>query len=78
MSALSPFVALLLSTALLVSGYSLQNALIPLRGEAEAFGAFWVGGLGSGFFLGFALGCWLPQRWLRAPGTFACLLPLSG
>ncbi|MEO0384959.1 MAG: MFS transporter [Pseudomonadota bacterium] len=68
MSALSPFIALLMSTALLVSGYSLQNALIPLRGEAEAFGAFWVGGLGSGFFLGFALGCWFAPALVARAG----------
>ncbi|MBV6658022.1 MAG: MFS transporter [Devosiaceae bacterium] len=58
MRALVPFTALLISTALLVAGHALQNALIPLRGEAEAFGSLWVGGLGSGFFVGYALGCW--------------------
>ncbi len=68
MGALAPFTALLISTALLVSGYSLQNALIPLRGEAEAFGAFWVGGLGSGFFLGFALGCWFAPALVARAG----------
>jgi len=68
MGALAPFTALLISTALLVSGYSLQNALIPLRGEAEAFGAFWVGGLGSGFFLGYALGCWFAPSLVARAG----------
>lgn len=68
MRALAPFTALLISTALLVSGYALQNALIPLRGEAEAFGAFWVGGLGSGFFLGFALGCWFAPALVARAG----------
>lgn len=57
MRALAPFTALLFSTALLVTGTALQNALVPLRGEVENFGSLWVGGLGSGFFLGYALGC---------------------
>ncbi|MEM6381146.1 MAG: MFS transporter [Pseudomonadota bacterium] len=78
MRALAPFTALLISTALLVAGYALQNALIPLRGEAEAFGSFWVGGMGSGFFIGFAIGCWFAPSLVTRAGHIRAFAALVG
>ena len=80
MRALAPFFALLFSTALLVAGQGLQNALVPLRGEAEGFGAFWVGGLGSSFFLGYAIGCVAAPALVARAGhirVFAALVGLK-
>ncbi|MEQ8656614.1 MAG: MFS transporter [Hyphomicrobiales bacterium] len=80
MRALVPFVALLLSTALLVTGHGLQHALVPLRGESEAFGAFWVGGLGSGYFFGFMIGCMFVPMLVARVGhirVFAALVGLA-
>lgn len=80
MRVLAPFAALLISTALLITGHGLQNALVPLRGEAEAFGSFWVGGLGSGYFLGYALGCALAPLLVARAGhirVFAALVGLA-
>lgn len=80
MRVLAPFTALFISTALLIAGHGLQNALVPLRGEAEAFGSFWVGGLGSGYFLGYALGCVLAPILVARAGhirVFAALVGLA-
>lgn len=80
MRVLAPFAALFISTALLITGHGLQNALVPLRGEAEAFGSFWVGGLGSGYFLGYALGCVLAPVLVARAGhirVFAALVGLA-
>lgn len=80
MRALAPFVALLLSTALLITGHGLQQTLVPLRGEAEAFNSFWVGGIGSGYFLGFMLGCMFAPMLVARAGhirVFAALVGLT-
>lgn len=80
MRVLAPFAALLISTALLITGHGLQHALVPLRGEAEAFGAFWVGGLGSGYFLGYGLGCVIAPMLVARAGhirVFAALVGLA-
>ncbi|MEM1284654.1 MAG: MFS transporter [Pseudomonadota bacterium] len=80
MRALSPFFALLFSTALLVAGQGLQGALVPLRGEAEGFGSFWVGGFGSSFYLGFAIGCVAAPALVARAGhirVFAALVGLK-
>ena len=77
---LAPFVALLISAALLITGHGLQNAMVPLRGEAEAFGSFWVGGLWSSYFLGYGLGCVLASPLVARAGhirAFAALLGLA-
>lgn len=78
MRLLAPFTALFISTALLITGHGLQNALVPLRGEAEAFGSFWVGGLGSGYFLGYALGCILAPILVARAGHIRVFTALVG
>ncbi len=80
MRALAPFTALLISTALLITGQGLQQALVPLRGEAEAFGSFWVGSFGSGYYIGFALGCMLAPMLVARAGhirVFAAMVGLA-
>ena len=78
MRALAPFTALLLSTALLIAGHGLQHSLVPLRGESEGFGAFWVGGLGSSYFLGYALGCVLAPMLVARAGHIRVFAALVG
>ncbi|GLQ53987.1 MFS transporter [Devosia nitrariae] len=72
--------AILLSVALLITGNGLQLMLLPIRGGIEGFSAFEVGLLGSGYFLGFVLGCVLsPLLILRAGHvrTFAALVSIA-
>ncbi|WP_018697992.1 MFS transporter [Amorphus coralli] len=55
--ALAPIAAVLLGAGLMLAGYGLQSTILPLRGEAEGFGAVALGFLGSAFYLGFVGGC---------------------
>lgn len=49
--------ALLISVAFLLAGNGLQGTLVPVRGNIELFGPFEIGLLGTGYFVGFTLGC---------------------
>ncbi len=49
--------ALLLSTALLLTGNGLQGILTPIRANIEGFSAFSIGILGSAYFAGSVMGC---------------------
>ena len=57
--AVAPIAALLLSVAILLMGNGLQNTLLPIRANLEAFTTFDIGVLGSSYFTGFAAGCLL-------------------
>lgn len=72
--------ALLISVAFLVTGNGLQMMLLPLRGGAEGFSAVQLGLMGSGYYLGFVLGCLGTPRLLRRVGhirTFAALVSIA-
>ncbi|MCS6762036.1 MAG: MFS transporter [Candidatus Devosia symbiotica] len=72
--------AILLSVALLIMGNGLQVMLLPIRGGIEGFSAFEVGLLGSGYFLGFVLGCALSPLLIIRAGhirTFAALAAIA-
>jgi MFS family permease len=79
-SSLRPIASLLLAVAFLLAGNGLQFTLLPLRGHAEAFSAFAIGVIGSGYYVGFVGGCLLaPYVILRAGHirTFAALVALA-
>lgn len=71
--------AILLSIALLCGGNTLMGTLLPVRAGQEGFDAIFVGGMGTGYFIGFILGCrltpWLVQRvgHIRAFGALAAI-----
>lgn len=72
--------ALLVSVALLITGNGLQMMLLPLRGHAEGFSAVQLGLLGSGYYLGFVLGCLGTPLLLRRAGhvrTFSALVSIA-
>lgn len=79
----SPYIllsALLISEALLVTGYGLQLMLLPIRGGIEGFSAVDVGLLGSSYYLGFVIGCLLTPVLLSRVGhtrTFAALISIT-
>ena len=72
--------AILFSVALLIMGNGLQVMLLPIRGGIEGFSAFQVGMLGSGYFLGFVLGCAFSPLFIIRAGhirTFAALVSIA-
>lgn len=72
--------ALLVSVAFLITGNGLQMMLLPLRGGAEGFSAVQIGFMGSGYYLGFVLGCLgtpLLLRRARHVRTFAALVSIA-
>ncbi len=72
--------ALLISVALLLTGNGLQGTLVPIRGNIEHFGPFEIGLLGSGYFVGFTLGCVFGPQLLVRGGhikTFMAMASLA-
>ena len=72
--------ALLLSTAILITGNGLINTLLPVRAEIEGFSTLEIGVLGAIYFLGFILGCINGPRLVRRVGhirTFASLSSIA-
>ncbi len=71
--------ALLASIALLYGGNTLMSTLLPVRAGQEGFDAVFVGGMGTGYFIGFIFGCqftpWLVRRvgHIRAFGAMAAI-----
>lgn len=72
--------ALLISVAFLVTGNGLQMMMLPIRGGTEGFSALQLGLMGSGYYLGFVLGCLRTPLLLRRVGyvrTFAALIAIA-
>ncbi len=68
--------SLLCGTALLLLGNGLLGTLLPIRGDLAGFSRPWLGLMGSAYFAGFVLGCWLAPSLLRRAGhirVFAAL-----
>ena len=77
---LAPVLALLISLFLLQIGASLSGTLIPLRGYAEGFPTPLIGALGTAYFGGFVIGCFVAPLIVRRVGyirSFAALCAIS-
>lgn len=78
--ALAAVAALLLGTAILLTGQGLQGVLLPVRATLEAFSPQAVGFMGGAYFAGFTLGCWLGVPMIRRAGhvrVFAAMTALA-
>lgn len=74
-----PVVALFASTVFLLIGGGLQTVLLPIRGQLEGFSASQIGYIGTGWAIGFTLGCILVPHLVRRVGhvrTFGALAAL--
>jgi MFS family permease len=67
-ASLAPVAALLAAVLLMQVGNALTNTLVPVRGELEGFPTVLIGLLGTAYFLGFALGCFLCPLAVRRAG----------
>ncbi len=78
-----PILALLLGMVFLMMGGGLQGILIPVRGGIENFTSFQLGWIGTGWAVGFTIGCiFIPHLVRRAGhvrtfGTLTALLSVS-
>ena len=59
---LLPISALLLGSALLLFAGGMNSLILPVRGSAEGFSALSLGLLGTGWAIGYVLGCWWTPR----------------
>jgi MFS family permease len=66
--ALAPVTALLASVSLLLAGNGLQGALLPLRASLDQQSSVEIGILGSSYFLGFGVGCYLAASMIGRVG----------
>ena len=74
-----PILALLGGMVFLMSGSGLQGILVPVRGQIDGFSAFQLGWIGTGYAIGFTIGCLLIPRLVRRVGhvrTFSTLTAL--
>lgn len=74
-----PVLALFASTIFLLMGGGLQTVLLPVRGQLEGFTASQIGYIGTGWAIGFTLGCILVPHLVRRVGhvrTFGALAAL--
>ena len=65
---LVPIAALLLSSAFLLLGAGLQGLLLPVRGTIENFSTFQLALIGTGWSVGFIVGCLLMPAVVRRVG----------
>jgi MFS family permease len=72
--------AILLSTALLLLGNGLTNTLVPLRAHLDGYSDLAVGAMGSFYYGGFVVGCFVIPKLLARVGhirTFAVAASLT-
>jgi len=69
--------ALLIATAILISGNGLQGTLLPVRANLEAFPAGLIGTMMSGYFVGFILGCRTVPALIQRVGHIRVFLALA-
>lgn len=71
-----PVTALFISTFFLLAGGGMQSVLLPVRGQLEGFSTSQIGLIGTGWALGFTIGCIIVPHLVRRVGhvrTFSAL-----
>ncbi|MGF1649654.1 MAG: MFS transporter [Hyphomicrobiaceae bacterium] len=78
---LVPLLALLLGSAFLLMAGGINALVLPLRGSGEGFSTFALGLLGTGWAVGYVLGCLYTPRLVRRVGhirAFSVLAATAG
>jgi MFS family permease len=73
---LRPILSLLAGLFFLIIGHGLQITLIPLRAQAEGWGAVEIGVLGSSYYVGFLGGCFGAPYLIRHVGHIRAFMAL--
>ncbi|THV25638.1 MFS transporter [Peteryoungia ipomoeae] len=80
MHTIRPLIPLLLTAGILIGGNGLQGTFISLRGIEEGFSTSVIGLVGTGYFIGFVIGCVYVTKIMRAIGhirTFSALAAIA-
>ena len=80
MSQIRPLIPLLVTAGILIGGNGLQGTYISLRALEEGFSASLIGLVGTGYNIGFAIGCIYVTRILRSIGhirTFSAMAAIA-
>ncbi|MGL3606698.1 MFS transporter [Rhizobium sp. G187] len=75
-----PLIPLLVTAGILIGGNGLQGTFVSLRGIEEGFSTSVIGMVGTGYFLGFVIGCVYVTKIMRAIGhirTFSALAAIA-
>ena len=81
LSSLPSVLSLFISTSFLLVGGGLLVVLLPIRGQLDGFSSSQIGFIGTGWAIGFTLGCILVPKLVRRVGhvrTFGALAALLG
>ncbi|MDI7861042.1 MFS transporter [Rhizobiaceae bacterium n13] len=80
MSQIRPLIPLLVTAGILIGGNGLQGTYISLRALQEGFSTLLIGLVGTGYNIGFAIGCIYVTRILRSIGhirTFSAMAAIA-
>lgn len=72
-----PLVPLLITAGILIGGNGLQGTFISLRGIEEGFSTSVIGLVGTGYFIGFVIGCVYITKVMRAIGHIRAFSALA-
>ncbi|EKF58416.1 MFS permease [Agrobacterium albertimagni AOL15] len=72
-----PLIPLLITAGILIGGNGLQGTFIALRGIEEGFSTSVIGMVGTGYFLGFVIGCVYITKVMRAIGHIRAFSALA-
>lgn len=72
-----PLIPLLITAGILIGGNGLQGTFIALRGIEEGFSTSVIGMVGTGYFIGFVLGCVYITKVMRAIGHIRAFSALA-
>lgn len=76
-STLRPLFSILLGLLFLIVGHGMQLTLIPLRAEALEWSKFEIGAVGSAYYVGYVLGCFISPHLIRKSGHIRAFTVLA-
>ncbi len=77
MSDIRPLIPLLVTAGILIGGNGLQGTFISLRALEEGFSPSMIGVIGTGYNIGFAIGCMYVTRIIRSIGHIRAFSALA-
>ena len=77
MSDIKPLIPLLVTAGILIGGNGLQGTFISLRALEEGFSPSMIGVIGTGYNIGFAIGCMYVTRIIRSIGHIRAFSALA-